>query len=324
MNVNMKSVSSAETDHGVERLPHNVRVRVPATTANLGAGFDALGLALQLHNVVEMRLTEQPGAMIDVTGHGDVTLPLDETNVIVEAADGLFREVGFHRVGLQLHLINALPLSRGLGSSAAARVAGVVAANELAGRPLNQTDLLRLATQLEGHPDNVAAALLGGLVCSCWEEDGSVHAVQLEVTNPPRFVVLIPDVEVATHAAREALPESVNLRDAVFNVSHACLLVGALATGDRAALRPALRDRLHQPYRSRLMPWLDTVIAAAIEAGGYGAVLSGAGSSILAMADEPTMHVENAMLHALRESGQDGQVRTLEIDEQGATVLNDQ
>ncbi|MCS6859457.1 MAG: homoserine kinase [Abditibacteriales bacterium] len=301
-------------------MSQQVRVRVPATTANLGPGFDALGLALRLYNVVEMQRRDEPDDIIVLTGEGETTLPRDATNIVVQAADVLFREVGLRRAGLQVQLINNLPLSRGLGSSAAARVAGLMAANELAGRPLNQAALLRLATQLEGHPDNAAAALLGGLVSSCLDEDGSVHAVKLTVSHPPRFIVLIPDIEVATHAARDALPHSVSLRDAVFNVSRACLLVSALVTGDRAALRAALRDRLHQPYRSRLMPWLDAVIAAAIDAGAYGAVLSGAGSSVLAMADEPTADIANAMLQTLRAAGHHGSVRTLEIDEEGAVI----
>lgn len=301
-------------------MSQRARVRVPATTANLGPGFDALGLALKLHNVVEMQQRDEPDDLIDITGEGETMLPRDATNIVIQAAELLFREVGVRRAGLRVRLINALPLSRGLGSSAAARVAGLVAANELAGRPLNQRQLLRLATQLEGHPDNAAAALLGGLVSSCLDEDGSVHAVKLAVPNPPRFIVLIPDVEVATHAAREALPPLVSLRDAVFNVSHACLLVSALVAGDRAALRAALRDRLHQPYRSRLMPWLDAVIAAAVDAGAYGAVLSGAGSSVLALADEPTAAVTSAMLQALRTAGRDGRVKSLEIDEEGTVV----
>ncbi len=306
-------------------MSQQVRVRVPATTANLGPGFDALGLALQLYNVVQMQLTDEPHVAVGIEGEGTSTLPRDETNIVVQAADLLFRQAGFRRKGMQLHLVNALPLSRGLGSSAAARVAGLVAANELAGRPLNPSQLLGLATQLEGHPDNAAAALLGGLVSSCLDEDDSVHVVKLSVSHPPRFIVLIPEIEVATHAAREVLPPSVSLRDAVFNVSHACLLVSALVTGDRDVLRAALRDRLHQPYRSRLMPWLDAVIAAAIDAGAYGAVLSGAGSSVLAMADEPTAQVENAMLQTLREAGHDGRVRTLEMEEEGATIMsNDQ
>jgi len=306
-------------------MSQRVRVRVPATTANLGPGFDALGLALKLYNVVEMQVVDEPDVVVEVAGEGETALPRDERNIVVQAADLLFREAGFRRKGLRVHLINALPLSRGLGSSAAARVGGVVAANELVGRPLNQSQLLRLATELERHPDNAAAALWGGLVSSCLDEDGSVHAVKLAVPNPPRFIVLIPDVEVATRAAREALPTSVSLRDAVFNVSHACLLVSALMTGDRGALRAALRDRLHQPYRSRLMPWLNAVIAAAMDAGAYGAVLSGAGSSVLAMADESTTPVENAMLQTLREAGHDGRVKTLEMDEEGATIMtNDQ
>jgi homoserine kinase len=300
-------------------MSQQVRVRVPATTANLGPGFDALGLALKLYNVVEMQLRDEPDDLVDITGEGEPTLPRDATNIVAGAARTLLVGHGIHG-GLKLHLINVLPLSRGLGSSAAARVAGLVAANELAGRPLNQSQLLWSATHLERHPDNAAAALLGGLVSSCLADDGSVHAVRLPMPHPPRFVVLIPDAEVATHAAREALPPSVSLRDAVFNVSHACLLVSALVTGDRAALRAALRDRLHQPYRSKLMPWLDAVIAAALEAGAYGAVLSGAGSSILAMADEPTTNVENAMLQTLREAGQEGRVMTLEVDEEGAII----
>lgn len=294
-----------------------VRVQVPATTANLGPGFDALGMALDLYNTVEM--AEAARLSIEVTGEGAGQLPDSEKNIVVLAAREVFRLAGRPVGGLAIRLTNSIPLSRGLGSSAAARVGAIVAANRMCGDALDNATLLSLATRLEGHPDNVAPALLGGLVVSAVEPDGEVHSLKVAVADPPAFVVLVPDAEVSTEAARSVLPDAISRADACFNVSRASLLTASLISGKREHLTTALQDRIHQPYRSRIMPWFDSVVSAAVESGAYGAVLSGAGSSILAMCPEAKAEeIGAAMLQTLKDSGQPGRCLNLRIDTAGA------
>lgn len=305
---------------GGKRLKQTVTVRVPATTANLGPGFDTFGLALCLYNTLHVQ-TEAASLELNITGEGADSLPRDRQNIVVAAMERLCAEVGASLPGLLVTMENRIPLARGLGSSAAARVAALVAANTLLESPLSKQRLLELATEMEGHPDNAAAALFGELAVCTVGENGAVHHLRVPVPNPPLFVLLVPDEEVATAEARRVLPSEVPRADAVFNVSRACLLLAGLSIGDRSALNEALRDKLHQPYRSRLMPWFDEVAAAALEAGALGAVLSGAGSSLLALAESHTEEVGRAMLQALRRFGHNGRVLLLEMDHDGAVVL---
>lgn len=294
-----------------------VRVRVPATSANLGPGFDALGLALALHNEVVAEAAAEVTVSIEGAGRGR----LDEgAKNLVARAVALAHEVAgrpFH--GARLRCINRIPLSRGLGSSAAAWVGGLLAANALMGEPLDREAVLTAAARAEGHPDNVAAALLGGLTVSC-ADGGRVTAVSLPAPSEVEWVVLLPETESSTRDARAVLPDTVSRSDAVFNVQRVSLLLAALATGRTDLLDQAMQDRLHQPYRQRLFPWMEAIAAAGRRAGGLGCVLSGAGPSMLAAVRQGGGRaVAEAMERALRDVGIAGRAMPLPVDPVGAT-----
>lgn len=295
-----------------------VTVRVPASSANLGPGFDTLALALALHNEV---VAEEGGHVaVTVEGEGAGRLPTDARNVVARGVQMAFEAAGRRLDGCRLACVNRIPLSRGLGSSAAAWIGGLLAGNTLLGFPLDRPTLLTLAARAEGHPDNVAAALCGGLTVACAGPKG-VSAMSLPVPSALHWVALVPDVTSATAQARAVLPASVPREDAVFNVQRVALLLGALQTGRPEALRVALDDRLHQPYRLRLFPWMPAVAGAAREAGALGCVLSGAGPSLLAVvAGEPAAvsAVGRAMEEALARAGVGGHALALEVDTTGA------
>jgi len=293
-----------------------VRVRVPASSANLGPGFDALALALTLYNEVEIE--ESDRVAVTIGGEGADRLDKGEDNVVARGARMAFEATGRVFRGAAIRCLNRIPLGRGLGSSAAAWVGGLVGANALAGGALDRDALLSLAARAEGHPDNVAAALLGGLTVSC-ESARGVVAVALPVPRELGWVVLVPEGESSTREARAVLPDVVPRADAVFNVQRVSLLLAALAVGRTDLLESAMRDRLHQPYRLRLFPWMSAVESAALEAGALGCALSGAGSAILAAVRGSAANVAGAMEAALRAAGQRGRALALAPDASGAT-----
>ena len=292
-----------------------VHVTVPATSANLGPGFDALGLALALHN--EITAAEADRVSVAIEGEGAARLPKSADNVVARGVRLAYEAAGRPFRGCELRCVNRVPTARGLGSSAAAWVGGLVAGNALLGAPLSKDALLALAARAEGHPDNVAAALLGGLTVSCAVGD-AVTAIALPVPAGLRWVVLIPEVTSATAEARAVLPASVPRADAVFNVQRVALLLASLQAGRPAALAVALEDRLHQPYRLRLFPWLTAVAAAARAAGALGCVLSGAGPSALAVTAGDAAPVARAMEAALQRAGLGGTARAFDVDTTGA------
>ena len=292
-----------------------VHVRVPATSANLGPGFDALGLALALHNEVEA--AEADGVSVRIEGEGADRLPAGPDNVVARGVRLAFDAAGGTFKGVALTCVNRIPTARGLGSSAAAWVGGLVAGNALLGEPLDGDALLALATRAEGHPDNVAAALLGGLTVSCVDAE-RVTAIALPVPADVRWVVLVPAVSSSTAEARAVLPASVPHADAVFNVQRVALLLAALSAGRPAALRAALDDRLHQPYRLALFPWMPAVIDAARRSGALGCVLSGAGPALLAPVVGDAAPVARAMEGALAAAGIAGIARVYAVEVNGA------
>ena len=244
-------------------------VRAPATSANLGAGFDCLGLALDLWNEV----TATPGAV-----SAD-----DESNLILRSARAAYSAAGAQYPGFELQCENRIIFNRGLGSSAAAIVCGLLIANECMARPLSEPALLDLASSIEGHPDNVAPCLLGGVRVALRTDNGSVVQCGVSVAMSLSAVCFVPDMHVPTPHARGLLPATVTLADAVFNVGRASLLVAALASGQPSLLAEATRDRLHQPFRLPLFPEGATLLDAAMQAGALGAYVSGAGPTILAL-----------------------------------------
>jgi len=291
-----------------------IRVRVPATSANLGPGFDVLGLALALHN--EVTLEEAAEVSVSIEGEGAAYLDRGERNLVVRGARAVYERLRRPFRGIRAACVNRIPPGRGLGSSAAAWVAGIAGANVLLGSPLDRDTLLELAASAEGHPDNAAAALLGGLTVACWS-GGKVVAVSLPVPSEIRWVVLIPEVQGSTAEARAVLPESVSRADAVFNLQRVGLFLGALRAGRLDLLSAAMEDRLHQPYRARLFPWMERVAAAARSAGSLGCVLSGAGPSLLAAVGSGADGVARAMESALAESGIRGRAVVLAVDPVG-------
>ncbi|HEU4752757.1 MAG TPA: homoserine kinase [Armatimonadota bacterium] len=295
-----------------------VTVRVPASTTNLGPGFDALGLALRLHNHARLRVTDGP-VRVTVAGEGAGILESGPENLVYRAVERLCREAGMPAPALEIHLENRIPVSRGLGSSSTAIVAGLVGANALLGEPLDREALLRLAVEMEGHPDNVTPALLGGFQVTSLTEEGLLH-LRLPTPAGLRAVVCIPSVAVSTAEARRVLPREYSRADAVFNIGRVSLLVAALLTGETAALRAAMQDRIHQPYRAPLVPGFAEAMRAALEAGAAGACLSGSGSTMLALATTNESAIGEAMTRAVRAAGAGARWLALDIDEQGATV----
>ena len=266
-----------------------VTVEVPATSANLGAGYDCLGVALGLFNRVEVEVRGWSRGEIELTvdGEGVGELPADRTNRCVLGIEAALREVRGEMpdgVGWRIEMHNEIPLSRGLGSSAAATVAGLVAGNTLLGEPLTSGDLLRLATAIEGHPDNAAAALLGGFTVCALTDDG-IESMRFDAPRDLRAVLFIPEIRLATDDMRAALPAKVPLEDAVANLSRVAIGVAGMAMGRFDLLRVLTVDRLHEQYRAKAYPQLTQLIEGARRAGAIGACLSGAGSTILAFSD---------------------------------------
>lgn len=295
-----------------------VHVRVPATTANLGPGFDTLGLALAFYDELDVEATDTPGVTVTVHGVGAGEVPTDETNLVASTIQYVFDQVNQQMPGLKLTAHNQIPHGRGMGSSGSAIVAGVKAAQGLLEGVVDFTDedLLALATALEGHPDNVAPALFGGLTIA-WTAEHGPKFKKLSVHRGVSPMVLVPDFKMSTELARSLQPESVPHEDAVFNVSRSALLVAAL-TQSPELLFEATEDRLHQDYRASAMPETSAVITA-LRTAGFAAVVSGAGPSILVLCSDPSERLRAAEVAqaAATSSWRD---LMLTVDIKGATV----
>lgn len=294
-----------------------INIRIPATSANLGAGFDALGLAITYYNYVEMEESD----VIDISSADNIKIPQDENNLIYISAKDLYNVCGKKLQGLKIVQTNNIPMARGLGSSSACIIAGLVGANTMLGNPLTKDDLVDLAAQIEGHPDNTAPALLGGIVTAVF--DGKkVHWVKQEVFTKLKFVAIIPDFELKTEKARACLPKEIPHKDAVYNLSRAALFSASLLTGKFENLRTAVHDRLHQPYRMSLIPNAREVFDIAYNHGAYGVYLSGAGPTIMAIVDENNTYFAGKMKFSLDNAGLSGwQVHELHIDNNGTALI---
>lgn len=261
----------------------SVSVRVPASSANLGPGFDSFGLALQLHNRFEA--ADADGWHVDITGEGVGTLATDDTNRVAVAMARLFVEVGEAGRCARVRCENRVPPGQGLGSSSAAIVGGLLLADALVGADMPDEKLLELATELEGHPDNVAAALFGGLTV-CWTDEGGPSAAALQPAAGLAAVVVTAVDPLATTASRALLPAHVPHADAAFNAGRAGLLIAGLLLGESDLLRPGLGDRLHEPYRAKAIPDFDRVCDALLDAGADGVALSGAGPTVVGIVQD--------------------------------------
>ncbi len=299
-----------------------VTVTVPATTANIGPGFDCIGAALSLYNQFEF--TENPEADTDltitVTGTEAHRITGDRSNLIYQAFTHLYHHLDKTPPKIDINIKLGVPLARGLGSSATAIIGGLVGANALGGEPLSTTEIIKLAIALEGHPDNVVPALLGNCQLSVGEPR-NWEICQLPWHSDIIPVVAIPNFELSTEEARAVLPKSLPREDAIYNIARMGLLIRALETGNGQWLRKAMADKLHQPYRQGLIEGYEFVQECALKAGAYGMVISGAGPTLLALTSADKIQaVETAMKNAWSQLEIVAEVRSLSIDTQGAKV----
>ncbi|MBI1869929.1 MAG: homoserine kinase [Chlamydiae bacterium] len=298
-----------------------IRIKVPASTSNLGSGFDTLGLALELVNEIEISISGK-SLSVEIEGEGAQELPKNGSNLFVQAMDLGFKSCGKTRPkGLQVRMVNHIPLARGLGSSASAIIGGLLAAQKISHKSLSDQEVLQLALKLEEHPDNLVPALVGGLSLSILE-GREVVFLALPIPVGLQVVMTIPEFKLSTKKARAVLPKKVPFRDAVFNLGRSSFLTAALVAGRYDLLKLAVKDRLHQPYRFVLTPKMKKVFDLASEAGGCGTVVSGSGPSILTFLnhhDVPSDLVK-ALTEQLDHQKIQAQVKVLNISRQGAVV----
>ncbi len=301
-----------------------IRVKAPATTANLGPGFDCLGMALDLWNTLEV-YPAKPGndgdPLVHIIGEGVDEAPDDETNLVYRSMMFLFHEADRDMPPIRLVCRNEIPFARGLGSSAAAIAGGLASANAMCSRMFTPNELLEMAATIEGHPDNVAAAVLGGLQLVVTDQQQLYTA---PIALPPELhaVLFIPERRIATADARAALPATVPLADAVSNVGRAALLVAGMATNHPEYLSVATEDKLHQPYRQKLFPAMKLLFQAARDAGALGVFLSGSGSTVLALTKGREMTVAYEMAEAARQANVEGQLKVVQPAVIGAHVID--
>ena len=293
-----------------------VKVKIPCTSGNLGSGFDAIGMAFNLYNYVTME-TAASGLSIQISGEGAGEIPRDEANIVWQAANLVFGQVGFAVPGLRIILENHIPVASGLGSSATSIVGGMFAANLLCGEKLSREEMMELAVSMEGHTDNVAPAIFGGAVVAV-QAGEKIDYLQIPPPGKLLAVAVVPDFPLSTKKSRLVLPEMVTLQDAVFNLGRAGLLVAALLQNDLTLLGRGMEDRLHQPYRAALIPGMAEVFAAARSAGALSVAISGAGPTIIAfMAEGHQAAVGEAMAAAFRQAGTSSRIFDLQPENQG-------
>ncbi|MDE3090060.1 MAG: homoserine kinase [Chloroflexota bacterium] len=295
-----------------------LKIRVPATTANLGPGFDCLGLALDWWNTIEVE-TIARGLQVECDCPAGVDIPLNRHNLVVYGIDAVYRLTGQKRPPLRIHMTSRIPIASGLGSSSAAIVGGLLAANALLGNLYSRDELVTLATRIEGHPDNVAPALLGGLMVAAM--DGKqVTVARFPVPRELRCVLFIPNATLLTKKSRGILPKHIPRADAIYNASRVALWIAALRERRWDWLQVATQDRLHQPYRAKLVPGMYALFEAAKDAGARGAALSGAGPTIIAFATHQGEPVGRGMADAAKRLGLAGMTRVVGVSPRGAQV----
>lgn len=309
-----------------------VTVKVPATTANFGSGFDCLGMALPIYNVITIEETVLPGTGIEINIISETEdddefaiehIPKDENNIIYKAVEMLYNSIGQTPSELKINIRSQIPIAKGLGSSASIIVGGLFAANELLNKPADEAALLSIATEVEGHPDNVTPAIIGGMVLTSFEEDGSIVYRNLPWPEEWSLTVCIPDYELATDISRSVLPEMVSMKDATFNSRRTAMLVEALYTKDAELMKLALQDRLHQSYRMKLVPGLEDIIQnLKHEENVIGCVLSGAGPSILVVSQKNNIdRIKSIVSETWANYNVKTDIRTLKPELNGAQII---
>ena len=311
-----------------------ISVKVPATTANLGPGFDCLGMALPIYNTITIEETVLPGTGIEINAINDASssedlifehIPLDETSIIYKAVELLYNSIGQTPSELKITVQSQIPIARGLGSSASVIVGGLLAANELLGQPADEVALLSIATEVEGHPDNVTPAIIGGLCLTSQEDYGSSLYRKLNWPEEWNITVCVPDYELSTDISRSVLPKEVPMEDAVFNAKRLAMFVEAVNTKDAELMKSALQDKLHQPYRMKLVPGLDKILEnLKHEENVLGCVLSGAGPSIIVISQKNDLdRIKSIVKETWEEMNVKVNVMTLPVEPQGAQIVSE-
>lgn len=312
-----------------------VSVKVPATSANIGPGFDCMGVALPIYNTVTIEETVLPGTGVEINVLADsdsidpmslAHIPLDENSIIYKAVELLYNSIGQSPSELKITIHSNIPVTRGLGSSSSVIVGALIAANELLGRPADEAALLSIACEIEGHPDNIAPAILGGLIIAAQEDDGSITYRKLNWPEEWAITVCVPDFELATEIARSVLPKEVPMKDAIFNAQRLAMFVQAVNTNDSELMKTALKDRLHQPYRMKLIPGLDKIMdnLKHIETV-LGCVISGAGSTILVISEKNDLDkIRSIVKETWADQGIKCDIKTLPVESLGAQVISNE
>lgn len=297
-----------------------VKIRIPATSANIGSGFDALGLAVDLYNYVYMREADE----LFISSHDGEDIPLGENNLVYQTVKHLYDLCGKPLAGLEIQQISHIPQTRGLGSSSACIVGGLLGANAMMGKPLTLDELVNLAAVMEGHPDNTTPALLGGLVTSVLEAE-KVWYVKQEIHSDLKFAAIIPDFELSTSVARKVLPETIPHMDARFNLARSALMAVSLYSGKYENLKTAADDMLHQPYRLEYIPNAAEVMELCYDSGAYASYISGAGTSLMAIVDDNVLDFEQKIQDGLVDMGlTTWELKMLSIDNNGAKTMLDE
>jgi len=306
-----------------------VSVKVPATSANLGPGFDCFGLALPVYNTITIEELVDPNEQIqlnvfsDEFDVSDFHIPQDKNNIVYKAVELLFSYVGQTPQSMRINIYSDIPLARGFGSSASVIVGGLLATNELLGRPADQDTLISIATEIEGHPDNVAPAFLGGFVLSSIESDGSVTTRKLPWNNSWKITMCVPDFELQTSISRSVLPEMVSLKDAAYNAKRTAMMIDAIHTKDDKLFKLSMQDKLHQPYRMKLVPGLEEIMQNIKHHDNViGTALSGAGPGIIVITnDSNTDEIKNIIQETWNNYGVNASLKTVQIEDNGAEIL---
>ena len=310
-----------------------VSVKVPATSANLGPGFDCLGLALPIYNTITLEETVLPGSGIEINiiNEGNEVdnmiiddIPKDENSIAYKAVELLYNSIGQEPSELKINIQSEIPITRGLGSSASVIVGALLAANKLHGFPADEMALISMATEIEGHPDNVTPAILGGLCFSSMEDDGSIVYRKLNWPKDWDLTVCVPDFELSTSISRSVIPKEIPLSDAVYNLKHSAMLLHAIETADEELMKLALNDKIHQPYRIKLIPGMAEIMEAfKHEQGILGCVLSGAGPTLLVISkDYNTEKIKAVVKEIWSGFGISSEIKTMQLEEQGAVILD--
>ncbi|MBW5398093.1 homoserine kinase [Brachyspira pilosicoli] len=319
-------MNNKKNNNKISKNKKLVTFKIPATSANIGSGFDSVGLALDLYNEIHIYENENSKKIeFEITGEGENEI-LKDNNMILEAMKLVYKKLKAKpEKGYTIKCINRIPLSRGLGSSSAAIIGGLLSANYILGNKLSiENDILNMAVQLEGHPDNVSPAILGGIISGVVRKNEDFKYVKINAPKNLKAIVAIPNFHLSTEIARNALPKEISFKDAIFNISRAALLTSALFSNKLDLLEVATDDKLHQDYRAKFIPGLKELFKEAKKAGAYSVTISGAGSSILALVknDEKIIkYVSNAMKESFAKKKIESEIKVLNIPNKGIIII---